>query len=60
MTAPTGPTPFAPAAPWLVGAAVALAFLVIFRGPAFGGSLPHDVVDADDVAFVGTIKPAFH
>ncbi|MCE9635348.1 MAG: YfhO family protein [Planctomycetes bacterium] len=44
-----------PLAPWIVGAAVALVFLVIFRAPAFGGSLPRDVVDTDDVAFVGTV-----
>lgn len=41
--------------PWIVGAAVALVFAAIFRDCAFGGRLPLDSVETNDVSFVGTV-----
>lgn len=40
---------------WLVGAAVTLVFVVLFRETALGGRLPTDVVGWDDVSWVGTV-----
>ena len=40
---------------WIVGAAVTLAFLVLFRETVLGGRLPTDVVDTNDVSWVGTV-----